>query len=224
MADGYETDYEGRPSDEEALQLSLKKSATFQCVICMENLKRTHSLLHKQKDKLNMCKSDVCWDCYKKYIQEQVKLQQCEVEIFPRCPCCRGRLVSYVHENKVYDISSFFVPSQDYILETLGRKFGAIIYILDHQFAVAFEGHATAAILQRSVPSTSIMRLNEFVDNRLNAFVDDTSMGHEEWPTIDIVYQSLNQQTELEAILLCAKLNGTIFQPDVCRRTGTYNA
>ena len=143
MADGYETDYEGRPSDEEALQLSLKKSATFQCVICMENLKRTHCLLHKQIDKLNICNSDVCWECYKKYIQEQVKHQQSEVEIFPRCPCCRGRLVSYVDvdENKVYDISSFLVPSQDYILETLGRKFGAMIFILDHQFAVAFEGH-----------------------------------------------------------------------------------
>ena len=218
---GYESDYEGRFSDEEALELSSKKSATFQCVICLENVKRTHSLLHKQKDKLNICNSDVCWECYKKYIQEQVKHQQCEVEIFPRCVCCRGRLVSYVDvdENKVYDISSFFVPSQDYILETLGRKFGAMIFMLDHKFAVAFDGHDMADRLRRSVPSTSTMRLDEFVDKRLNEFVDDTS-----WPTIDTVYQSLNQQAELEAIVLSAKLIGTIFQPDVCRQTGYYNA
>jgi uncharacterized protein with PIN domain len=207
MSDGYDTDYEGRPSDELAQQLAAEKPSTFECAICMKSLTRTHCLLHKQvDDKANICKADICWNCFRRHVQVQAKRQELLTDVFPRCPLCRGRLVTYVNEEKVDDIPSFLVPSQEYLLETLGRKYGLAIFLFGEQFAIAFEQGPMAAILRNSLPCE--MRLDNFVEQQ-------KLVGHDEWPTIDSVYESVNAIQSLEFIVDNAKMVGTIYELNI---------
>ena len=196
---------EGKPTDEVALQLAAKKPKTFQCAICLEACTRTHCLLHKQvDDKANICKANICWACFLNHVRSQVKRQEVDTEVFPECPCCRQRLVTYVNEDMVVkDISSFFVPTQEYILETLGRKYGLAIFLLGEKFALAFEQGPMAAILRRSSPC----------EMRLDNFVEQVKMGgHDESPTIDSVYQSVNAIPDLEHIMVNVKVFGTLYE------------
>lgn len=207
MSDGYETDYEGRPSDEVAQQLAAGKPSTFQCTICLETCTRTHCLLHKQvDDKANICKADICWDCFRRHVQAKVKCQESETEVFPRCPLCSRRIVTLVNEEGVDDILSFFLPTQEYLLETLGRKYGLAIFLFGEQFAIAFEHGPGGYVLRQS--SRFEMRLDLFVERR-------KSVGHEEWPTIDSVYQCVNAIPRLEFVVNNAKVSGTIYELNI---------
>lgn len=204
--EGYDTDYEGRPSDELAQQLAAKKPGTFQCAICLETCTRTHCLLHKQVGQANMCKADICWDCFRRHVQAQAKRQENDTEVFPRCPLCRGRLVTYVSEGTVHELPSFLVSSKAYLLKTLGRKYRMIIILFEEQFGVAFEQGPITAIVQTWPSPPVIVNLNDYVDAKTPT---------DELPTIDTVYQSIDSRPELEDLLTNAKVIGTIYDLNI---------